>query len=174
MKKAFSIFIVLVFACQIIFAANIKHKYHTSFTRIDYNKQEKLLEISIKVFAHDLLPTLEKRHKKRIDLENTENVDEILKNYLAEKFVVKTQDNQVKPFTWIGKELETEVIMFYIEVPFEGSLEKVEIKNILFFETFAEQVNLVTMHFDEKQSDIVFKVGDKFKKVSEHITKKKQ
>lgn len=174
MKKAFSIITVLIFACQIGFAANLasKHQYHTSFTRIDYNKEEKLLEVSIKVFVHDLLPTLEKKYRQNIDLENTKNIDEILKSYLEERFVFKDENNQIKPFKWIGKELETEVVVLYVEIPFDGNLEKTEIKNTLFFEKFARQVNLITIHYFEKQSDLVFKAGDNFKKITSNIKKK--
>ncbi len=165
MKKAFLTFIILITVCQMIFAFNGKHKYHTSFTRIDYNTEEKLLEVSIKVFTHDLIPTLEKRLGKRIDLETTKDVDLILQQYLAEKFVLKTKSGETKSFKWIGKELEPEVILFYLEFPFEDDLEGAEIKNTMFFESFAKQVNLISIHFGDKQSDLVFKVGDKFKTI---------
>ncbi len=172
--KYFSRFIALVCVCQIVFAVNSfgKHKYHTSFTRIDYNKQEKLLEISIKVFSHDLLPTLNKRLGKRIDLENTKNIDRILENYLAENFVFKTKSNKRKTFKWIGKELETEVIRFYIEIPFDEEIEGATIKNSMFFESFAEQVNLVHIRYQGKKSDLAFKVGDNFKTIVANKLKK--
>ncbi len=170
----FGKFTKYIIVLSLIFAANSlaygKHKYHTSFTRIDYNKQENLLEITIKVFAHDLLPTLEKRLKTAIDLENTKDIDKILQKYLAEKFVFKTKSGEIKNFRWIGKELETEVIMFYVEIPFEGNLEGTELKNSLFFESFREQVNLVSIHDQDKKADLIFKVGDDFKKIV-HNTK---
>jgi hypothetical protein len=147
------------------FSVNGKHKYHTSLTRIDHNQTENLLEITIKVFAHDLLPTLNKRLSKKIDLENTPDIDQILQNYLAEKFVLKTRSGEEKKFQWVGKELETEVIRFYLQIPFEGELEGAEIKNTMFFESFREQVNLISVYYQKKKSDLVFKVGDKFKTI---------
>lgn len=141
------------------------HKYHTSFTNIDYNKQKKLLEITIKVFSHDLMPTLNKRLGKRIDLENTKDIDKILERYLTENFILKTRSNEIKNFKWIGKELETEVVRFYIEIPFDGDMEGATIKNSMFFESFAEQVNLIHINYQDKKADLVFKVGDKFKTI---------
>ncbi len=171
MKKALSTFIILLFACQAIFAFSSKHKYHTSFTRIDHNKEEKLLEISIKVFAHDLLPTLNRKLGKQIDLENTKDIDEILSNYLVENFVLKTKEGKDLKLKWLGKELETEVIRFYIEIPFEGNFEGTEIKNTMFFESFAEQVNLVSIRYGDKKADLVFKVGNSFKTIEENKKK---
>lgn len=167
MKKALSTFIILLFVCQAILAFNGKHKYHTSFTRIDYNKEAKSLEISIKVFAHDLLPTLNNKLGKKVDLESTENIDKILQDYLTEKFTFKTKLGEAKSLKWVGKELETDVIRFYIEIPFEGDLEGAEIRNTMFFETFARQVNLISIYFGEKKAGLVFKVGDSFKTIIE-------
>lgn len=148
-----------------------KHKYHTSFTTVDYNTEEKLLEISIKVFEHDLLPTLEKRLKKTIDLESTKDIDRILENYLIEKFVFKTKSNQIKKFRWIGKELEADVILFYIEIPFDEELEGAELKNSMFFESFREQVNLIHFKYQDEKADLMFKVGDSFKKIIHNDSK---
>lgn len=173
MKKILSTFIILIFTCQAIFAFSGKHTYHTSFTRIDYNKQENLLEISIKVFAHDLLPTLEKRTGKNVDLENTKNIDEILQKYLAERFILKTKSGEVKNFKWVGKELEAEVILFYMEIPFDGELEGAELKNGLFFENFKEQINLVSIHNEDNKADLVFKVGDGFKVIKNNAQTRK-
>ena len=147
-----------------------KHEYHTSFTTIDYDVKENLLEISIQVFAHDLLPTLERKYKKRIDLENTKDIDRILESYLAEKFIFKTKSDEVKKFKWIGKELETEVVRFYVEIPFDEELEDSELQNSMFFETFKEQVNLVHFNYQDKKADLVFKVGDSFKKIGQKTT----
>ncbi|MGI8668800.1 MAG: DUF6702 family protein [Aridibacter sp.] len=170
MFRKFSKYLVVVILMLAVnsFAAS-KHEYHTTFTTIDYNTEENLLEISIQVFAHDLLPNLERKYKKGIDLENTKDVDQILENYLAEKFVFKTKSNQIKKFKWIGKELETEVVRFYVEIPFDEELEGAEMQNTLFFESFREQVNLVHFKYQDKKADLVFKVGDSFKKITHNI-----
>lgn len=173
MKKALSTFIILIFACQLILAnSNSRHTYHTSFTRIDYNRQEKLLEITIKVFAHDLMPTLKKRFGMATDLETTKDIDQILQKYLAEKFVFKTKSGELKKLNWIGKELEPELVFFYVEIPFEEDLEGAELKNSLFFETFSEQVNLINIRDGKNKADLAFKIGDEFKKISKNTTNK--
>ncbi|MGI9054222.1 MAG: DUF6702 family protein, partial [Pyrinomonadaceae bacterium] len=51
----------------------------------------------------------------------------------------------------------------FVEVKEIDSIEKLELQNKLFFESFAEQVNLVTLHTEDKKLDLAFKVGDGFK-----------
>ncbi len=172
MKCYLTKILLFVFICLLAFNAFGRHKYHTSFTRIDYNPEENLLEVSVRVFAHDLIPALEKRQKKKVDLELTKDIDKIIENYLAEKLVLKTKSGETKKFKWLGKELETDVIYLYVELPFEGELDEAELKNTLFFEKFSEQVNLVTINFEGQKADLVFKRGDEFKKIEKNINVK--
>lgn len=139
------------------------HRYHTSLTRMDYNKKDKVFEISIQLFTHDLLPTLEKRLKKSVNLEKNPETDKILFGYLNEKFVLKNKQGSVKKINWIGKEIETDTVNVYLEIPFEENLEDLSLQNSIFFESFSEQTNLVVVRNTEKKYDLLFKVGDQFK-----------
>ncbi len=139
------------------------HRYHTSLTRMDYNKKDKVFEISIQLFTHDLVPTLEKRLKKSVNLEKNPETDKILFGYLNEKFVLKNKQGSVKKINWIGKEIETDTVNVYLEIPFEENLEDLSLQNSIFFESFSEQTNLVVVRHTEKKYDLLFKVGDQFK-----------
>ncbi len=114
-KILFSIFITLFIMSLTINALSSNfHIYHTSLTRIDYNDKEKLAEISIQIFTHDLVPVLEKRTKENIDLEKTTNINEIILKYLAENFVLKDKQGQIKKLVWVGKELKADVIFVFV------------------------------------------------------------
>ena len=117
----------------------------------------------IQVFSHDLEPTLEKRLGKNIDLETTPQINEILLNYLNEKFVLQTKDGETKKLKWVGKEFKADTIYFYVEVPFEGNLSDLELQNSLFFESFREQINYVVALSGGQKADLIYKVGEKFK-----------
>jgi len=141
------------------------HRYHTSLTRMDYNAKEKLVEVSIQLFAHDLVPVLEKYAKKRIDLEKTPDVDKFIFDYLNQNFILKDKNGEAKKLVWVGKELNVDKAFVYIEIPAEESLEGFSLQNTVFFESFSEQTNLVTARSNKKKSDLLFKVGDKFKEI---------
>ena len=141
------------------------HTYHTSLTRIDYNAKEKLVEITIQLFTHDLKPILERRLKKQIDLEKTPEVDAEILKYLTENFIFQNKSGESQQMKWVGKEFETDAIYIYLEIPFAEDLAGAKLQNTIFFESFEEQTNLVVTKFGDKKTDLLFKPGDKFKEL---------
>ena len=139
------------------------HTYHTSLTRMDYNAKDKNIEISIQLFIHDVVPMLERRLKKRVDIEKTPGVDGELFKYLAETFVLQNKKGETQKLNWVGKEFKNDVVYVYVEIPFAEVPEGIKLQNTIFFESFPEQTNLVIAHFGEKKIDLLFKSGDRFK-----------
>ena len=157
------VFSIILSLTGIVFSSNF-HTYHTTLTRIDYDEKEKLVEISIQMFPHDLIPTLEKRTKKNVDLEKSD-IDELILKYLNENFVLKDKKGEIKKLAWVGKEMQADSIFVYVEIPLENDFDGFNLQNTLFFESFPEQTNLVIARTKEKKSDLLFKVGDKFKEI---------
>jgi len=148
------------------------HTYHTSLTRMNYNQKEKLVEVTIQLFTHDLVPMLEKRTKKQIDLEKTPDIDKSIVKYLDENFVLKDKNGEIKKLVWVGKEIKADTVFVYIEIPLLEDFGNYSLQNTLFFESFPEQTNLVIVRFGEKKADLLFKVGDKFKEIKESAKEK--
>jgi hypothetical protein len=146
------------------------HRYHTSLTRMDYNAKEKIIETSIQIFTHDLVPLLEHRTKKRIDLEKTPDIDKLIFDYLSENFILKDNKGEAKKIKWIGKEIDVDTARVFVEISSDKSPDGFSLKNTLFFESFPEQTNLVIARFNEKKADLLFKVGDKFKEIKQTIS----
>ncbi len=146
------------------FASRSKaHNYHTSLTRIDFNKTEKRLEIEINLFNHDLVKVFENKNKKRINPEKSKQTEKLLLDYLSETFVVKDSRNTTKKLVWVGMELNTDMTTVFVEIDDIENYEGLKLQNKIFFESFAEQVNLVSFHSDGEKNDLIFKVGDSFK-----------
>lgn len=149
----------------VLLAANLSfgHKYHTSLTRIEYNDKDKNLEISIRLFVHDVGPMLENRLRKRVDLEKTPEVDSELQKYLAENLVFKRPGGSDLNVKWVGKEFESDTLFIFVECPFDGDPSELSLQNTVFFDLFAEQANLVVAKFGDRKYDLVFKSGDRVK-----------
>lgn len=156
---------ILIIAGVVLLATNFAfgHKYHTSLTRIEYNEKDKNLEISIRLFVHDVGPMLENRLRKRVDLEKTPEVDSELKKYLSENFLFKRPDGSDLRVDWVGKEFESDTMFVYVECPFEGDPSELSLQNTIFFDMFAEQTNLVVAKFGDQKFDLAFKSGDRVK-----------
>lgn len=144
---------------------NSLHRFHTSLTRIDYNADQKLFEVAIQLFTHDLVPLLEKRTRRRIDLQKTSEVDQLILAYLNENFVLTDKKGDAKTLNWVGKEVDTDTVWIYLETPSTESIEGYSLQNTLFFESFPEQSNLVICRYEEKKADLMFKVGDRVKEI---------
>lgn len=157
------IFGVLILLSAVFTLNSPAHTYHTSLTRIDFNQEAKSFEIEINLFNHDLEKVLEKKYKKRIDFEKTKEIDKLILDYLSETFLIKDAKNNEKKLVWVGKEIATDLTTVYIEVKDIEDFEKLTLQNKIFFEIFTEQINLVTLHLEEKKYDLGFKLGDGFK-----------
>ena len=146
----------------------VSHRYHTSLTRIDYKSKDKNIEITIQLFIHDLENVLERFAKKRIDVGKTPEIDKIIEKYLEENFVLKNKRDEKLKIRWVGKELNVDTTMIYLEVSSDESIEGFKLQNTIFFESFPEQTNLITVRFENKKIDLLYKVGDKFKTITEN------
>jgi hypothetical protein len=163
--KTIYIFLIIIIAA---FQTSALHRFHTTLTRIDYNAEKKLYEISIQLFTHDLVPLLERRSGKPIDLEKNSDADRLIFEYLKENFVLTNKKEQIKTLKWVGKEFDTSLIRIYVETSSEETPEGYQLKNTLFFESHPKQINLVVWRYDGKKADLRFKVGDKAKEISEN------
>lgn len=136
------------------------HTYHTSLTRIDYNRAEKLLEIDVQLFLHDLQPMLERRLKKRIDVAKTPEVDGEILKYLRETFAISDSEGKNRELKWIGKEFDADVMHVYLEVAAEVEPAGWKIKNSIFLEAFAKQTNYVVYVNGDSKKSLLFKARE--------------
>ena len=157
------IFAFLLFTFYLLPLPAEAHTYHTSLARMDYNEKEKKIEISIQLFIHDVVPMLERRLKKRVDIEKTAEVDGELFKYLEEKFVFQNKKGETQKLNWVGKEFENDVVYAYLEIPFAEIPEGAKLQNTIFFESFPQQTNYVIARFNKKKKNLLYKSGDKFK-----------
>ena len=168
-------FILLFLATFLMMTAFVSfskaHNYHTSLTRIDFNKDEKRLEIEINLFNHDLEKVIEKKSKKRFDFEKSKETDKILLDYLDEAFIIKNSLGVTKKLVWVGKEITADMTTVFVEVDEIEKYEDLKLQNKIFFESFAEQVNLVTFFAEDKKNDLMFKAGDSFKDLTLDFSK---
>lgn len=163
------IFAALVFLSGVqtaVSAKNVRHKFHTSLTRMDYNPKENQIEITIQLFPHDLIPLLEKRARRKIELETTEGIDQMILDYLVENFIFKDKTGAIKNLSWVGKELEVDTAYIYLQIASNDGIDGAQLQNTIFFESFNEQTNLVLARAEKRKADLLFVAGDKFKPIS--------
>lgn len=118
-----------------------------SVTEIHYKKEEKTMEISHRIFADDLEKAMSKKYNKRFDLSKDAkaDVDFYINKYLIETFRVASSD-MVFRSDFVGKELDKDAIMVYMEIDSLPNLKSVRFSSRILFDTFTDQTNLIHFH----------------------------
>jgi hypothetical protein len=160
-KSRLSAFVLAV--CFLIASATntpaLPHEFHTSLMRMDYNSTGKSVEISIQMFSDDILLALQKIHDRKVDFEQSKDIDQLLLSYLKANLELTDSAGKVGEIRWVGKEVEVDLVWVHVEIPFSESLEGRSFKNSLLMETFPEQINYVICRFEAKKADLLFKAG---------------
>lgn len=151
---------ILLFALT----ANTWHKEYYSLTEINYNKNDKALQMSMRLFTNDIDLALKKHFNKPTEI-GTENeisdADKLLTLYLNQKFIIEV-NNQIATYNFVGKEFEKDVTYVYLEILDIKKVKNISVQNSVLTEIFNEQENIVKLHInDTNKSLILSKENDK-------------
>ena len=119
------------------------HPFHATYTEVDWNAKDKMLEVALRVQPEDLDRVLSLRTKRKIDIEKTKGVDKLIQTYLAEVFLVEPKLKQPVAIRWIGKEVSSKEAWLYFEIPRPQGIEGLKLLNRIFLEILPDQVNTV-------------------------------
>jgi len=128
------------------------HPFYVSICQVDLNQETQSLEISLKIFADDLILGLENAGASKLYLgENKEhkNADNYIFDYLKSslKFSV---NNKVAKYSFIGKELESDVVWIYLEITDIKTLNRIEVECKLLTEVLENQSNIIQINNGKK------------------------
>ena len=160
-----AIFTIVFLTFQIF---GIYHNINMSVT--DITLKENKLEMKIKYFADDLQGSLSSANNLPVDLVNTpiEQNESKIKKYTDER--LKIMVNNV-PIKWKFKRafLNNDVMMVEYAALFKDSqkIKSIQVKNLLMFDDFPEQKNIVNIHIHGKDEILAFENGKdkKFKQI---------
>ncbi len=157
LKKSILLLLIPIFA----FSA---HKYYISLTKIDYIKEKKTVQVTMRFFIDDIEKTLQNRYNIQLELatkQENKRANFFLDKYIGQKFKI-TIDEQEKTLNYLGKEYENDVVYFYLELQNIDKIEKIEVQNNMLFEEFEEQENYVKLNINNKKKTfILIKANDK-------------
>ncbi|GAA4108375.1 hypothetical protein GCM10022393_04410 [Aquimarina addita] len=139
----------IVFILGVIFLTissfTTTHKFYVSVTQIDYNEEQKSLQIISRIFVDDFEATLQDRYDSSIKLSSenpNDKIDGYIEKYLQQKISISVNGKPVV-FEYIGKEYDNDLILCYLEVEGVQDLETIEVSNTVLMDAFNEQQNIV-------------------------------
>ena len=147
------IIIVIVFFYCVLFS----HPFHSTITSFDCKKDNKNIEVTIKIFTNDFEKALraDKNDDLIIDSKNSlYNIDSLMFMYIKQKLIVSI-DRDRKEFSWVGKEIENDITWCYLEIINVDDFSKVSIENKLFLMFFDDQLNICHFYCSNKMETMM-------------------
>lgn len=128
------------------------HPFHVSVCDISYNETAQSVEITHKIFLDDLERALKEQYGKKVDIVNASQEgqrDEMVSKYLQDHFSLSINDKEYKP-DYVGSEVQADAIWCYQEIINVDTFSIVRVRNVILFELFEDQTNLVHVKKDKK------------------------
>lgn len=122
-----------------------QHPYYMSVTEINYNVNEKQIEVACKIFTDDFESTLESACNCKIDLYNAADTTFTHKQiaaYITRHLHIKTANIPVM-LHFEGYQVEGEATWCYFSAPAAQQPRNIEVFNDLLYQYKKEQVNIV-------------------------------
>jgi len=138
-------FFAILICAYICIAFDVKHPLHVSTTELNYNQQEKTIEVSCRIFTDDFESILAKNYKQKIDLTNPaikNKMDEVIKKYIISHLQIKANGKQIN-MQYVGFEIDHEATNIYLEVEKVNSFKSAEVTNIILYDLFDDQMSIV-------------------------------
>lgn len=133
------------------------HKYYLSLLQVNYEQNQKALQITLRVFLDDLQTSLREQGHSSIELgtdREPKNTDRLCLSYLRKNLVFEIENNP-REFNYLGKEYQGDQVVFYLEILDVLHLPNLFVKNTLLYRSFPNQKNLVKISAYEKNRSVL-------------------
>jgi len=154
MKKILVVLFVFFMLCS---SFTLVHKFYVSVTQIEYNEEQKSLQIISRIFIDDIEEVFRQRYDENIALVSKKDeakIDQYLSRYLNQKLII-TIDEQEVVFNFIGKEYDNDLVLCYLEVENVSSFTTIEVSNRALMDFFEEQQNIVHVKKGGKRKSMI-------------------
>ncbi len=140
------------------------HDHHISLTKINYDKDKKSVQVTMRYFIDDVEKVLESRYELTMELatksENKKS-DQYLETYINQKFKISINDLE-QTYVYLGKEYEDDLVYFYLEIENIDDIKNIEVQNSMLVEEFEDQQNFIKLNIGNvHKTFILIKANDK-------------
>ena len=150
-----SILLIFLLALSPILLTNSLHEFHVSKCSVDYDAEDKALQITVHIFIDDLEEALRQQGVDELFIateKEADNVDQYIDKYLQQRFEVLIEDQSVD-FEFLGKETseDLQAIWCYMEITNIETIESLTITNQILMEVHDDQKNIMNITGPEKK-----------------------
>ena len=132
------------------------HPFHVTIAEAEHNVSAKTLEVALRVNSVDLEAILSKRTNRKVDLDETKDVDAMIVSYLNEAFRIETAAKAPVKLKWVGKETEVKTAWLYFEFPVADGIDGLRVSDRVFFELEPDQTNTINLKRGKDRASLRF------------------
>lgn len=153
------IFIALSAIVLSVSAAFTAHKFYVSITEVEYNSDDKRMEVSIKFIGHDLEKALKNAGVPELYLgtdKESAKANTYLHQYISKKFSIQNNTTPIE-FTFVGKEVTNDDFIYcYLKSAPLPSIHSLTFNNSFLTELFDDQANILYYKNGSEKFDFRF------------------
>jgi len=149
----------------------VSHPYHVSNAEVNFNAATGNFEVALCVWPADLEKAIGQENQTPIDLDKSEDLDDLMKSYIEKRFLVRAArkdassknvgDAEAIPaIRWIGHEHDLKKAWLYFEVECDPSVANWTLENRVFFELNEDQLNQLELSVGNDSRVVVCRLGD--------------
>ena len=140
----------------IFFWAAMLHPLHFSVTNIEYNKDKKSFDISLKIFTNDLENVINKKYGEKLNLakdDKNKNSDKLIKKYISNHFSIIIDGKKMNKKKFIFKDIKynENSTWIYYEYKKVKKIKTVSIYNSILMDIFNDQTSLIIFKYLDHQ-----------------------
>ena len=131
------------------------HRFYASFSQIDMQSEKGTIEITHRLFTHDIEDLLIRYQGGAGELDN-DVIEKFLQDYIIQAFAIYNPQGESIPLNWIAVEITLNDIFVYQEAPLEKNQQTLIIANRILMDLFDDQSNTVNLKLDGKVKSHTF------------------
>ena len=158
-------FPVVLISIMCVVQMSHAHRFYASFTQVDLRDKTKTIEITHRLFTHDVEDLLRLKLGNASSLTD-EEIEPILKAFVEGSFALFDSQGKRLPLIWIGMEYKTDNVYLYQEAPLPAEPSEITLINRLFMDLFEDQKNTVNVEWNDQIHTRIFVKGNEQQGVS--------
>lgn len=141
------------------------HRFYASFSQVDMQPEKGTIEITHRIFTHDIEDLLVRYDGGAGELTN-EKIESFLKDYIIQAFALYGEDGVLIPLEWITVEVTLNDIFVYQEAPLAEGQDTLIIADRILMDLFEGQSNTVNVKHGRKVKSHTFNYDSKLYQIS--------
>ena len=108
--------LLLIVGMPAALPAEAGHPFHSTFTEMEWNSESRRFEVALQLPGLQIDDELSRLHERHINLETTEDAEQLLQKYIKSRFEVTGRGLDQCQLHWVGMEIDARNVWAYFEM----------------------------------------------------------